>query len=52
MLEQCHTVIFTVDMRSCGVGRSLAVYLSFTRSSPKELFLAVLQLAAAAVSWR
>ena len=52
MLEQCAAVIFRVDMRSYGVGRSVAAHLSFTRSSRKQIFLTVLQLAATAHSWR
>ena len=50
MLEQCAAAIFGVDKRRCGVGRSVAAHLSFTRSSRNELFLAVLQLAATSVS--
>jgi hypothetical protein len=51
VLEQCAAVIFRVDMRSCGVGRSLTAHLSFTNSW-RELFLAVLQLAGTALSLR
>jgi len=51
VLEQCAAVIFKVGMRSCGVGRSVAAHLSFTRRFRKEILQGVLQLVAAALIW-